>query len=747
MPTLTIDWNNTLAFTTTPGSVAEIGTAYSYIPAATGGRPPYTFSRPSGTLLSGLTESAGVISGTPTAGGSCSGVIRVTDSVGTVVNQSYGITAVDDAASALVAYGWDTGFDAGTTADYYVATTGNDSTGTGSVGAPWLTLQKALNQVNTDNVPKTIKLRGGKYRGKGELGGIDGLPGNPVVISRYGTESPVLSGAEVLTGWAVCTSGDEADVGDNFASIYKTTLAKSATEASNKLDLYLHENGTFMSWATDRADESDLFIPNADTAFHVADVFGVNGSNQIVSITDTGVISRYTEAQLLNAQAYIYHFSNSTARVAITAVDTGISTISVSGLKTRHSSSQSDWRYSLVNIIPAMDTGQWGVKDNGDNTLTVYCWPTDTGNLTTNIEYAARDHVINLNNADHIKIEGLTVEMVSGNGNEAGIGIGTHTNTGITKTGLTIRQCLIQKTARGYAPIYLSNVDDLLIEKVTVKDCFGFYGIFVNGCSDVRLQTVDVSNTAASGFRCFGANDLIFCYTHLRNTGRGSHTNKFNFYEQCDNILVWGIKCGLDVESRVTWQEASNLVFGFCQLAVDNTNTGIVEQQNATPPPNLASENYLFNLAVLPHPDASGNANAVFMESPYGDKYSLHNSHYYGGGIATISLTSETHNVVTRLSGSGSTAGRVGGKWTAGEYDATVTVETTLANVYTDWENGNYTPKPGGPILTTAAKDLEASGVIAILQARFPDFEYFDRDMNGVQFDWSSPFIGPDSNL
>ena len=60
-------------------------TSYSQTITATGGNGSYTFSKTSGTLPSGLTlSSGGVLSGTPTAAGSYTFTVGVTDTAGTL---------------------------------------------------------------------------------------------------------------------------------------------------------------------------------------------------------------------------------------------------------------------------------------------------------------------------------------------------------------------------------------------------------------------------------------------------------------------------------------------------------------------------------------------------------------------------------------------------------------------------------------------------------------------------------------
>lgn len=76
----------TLAIATSSLPAANIGVNYSTSIVATGGVTPYTFSVTGGALPAGLTlSSTGVISGTPTAAGSFSFTITVTDSAVNIV--------------------------------------------------------------------------------------------------------------------------------------------------------------------------------------------------------------------------------------------------------------------------------------------------------------------------------------------------------------------------------------------------------------------------------------------------------------------------------------------------------------------------------------------------------------------------------------------------------------------------------------------------------------------------------------
>jgi hypothetical protein len=89
-----------LVVTTTSLPAGTVGTSYTATTlAATGGTPPYTWSVASGALSGGLSSSsAGVISGTPTASGTFSVTLKVTDSAQATATQAYSVTVAAAAA-------------------------------------------------------------------------------------------------------------------------------------------------------------------------------------------------------------------------------------------------------------------------------------------------------------------------------------------------------------------------------------------------------------------------------------------------------------------------------------------------------------------------------------------------------------------------------------------------------------------------------------------------------------------------
>ena len=74
--------------------------------------------------------------------------------------------------------------------DYYVATNGNDSTGTGSIGSPYATLAHAVSVVSAGD---TIYVRGGTYATSAKISiSKMGTSSSPYTVTNYSGETPIM---------------------------------------------------------------------------------------------------------------------------------------------------------------------------------------------------------------------------------------------------------------------------------------------------------------------------------------------------------------------------------------------------------------------------------------------------------------------------------------------------------------------------------------------------------------------------
>lgn len=101
-PTSPITFNIALlSITQTAVPNGAVASAYNQTLTATGGTAPYVFTLDSGAMPAGLTLSiGGVLSGTPTAGGTFNFTVRATDSTSQSATQAYSLTVATPAVSA-----------------------------------------------------------------------------------------------------------------------------------------------------------------------------------------------------------------------------------------------------------------------------------------------------------------------------------------------------------------------------------------------------------------------------------------------------------------------------------------------------------------------------------------------------------------------------------------------------------------------------------------------------------------------
>jgi len=80
--------------------------------------------------------------------------------------------------------------------DYFVSPSGSDTTGNGTVGNPWRTIQFAIDRVFPGDV---LYLRGGVYNEQ-LITVRSGTTGSYITISTYGDESSFIDGTGVTSG-------------------------------------------------------------------------------------------------------------------------------------------------------------------------------------------------------------------------------------------------------------------------------------------------------------------------------------------------------------------------------------------------------------------------------------------------------------------------------------------------------------------------------------------------------------------
>lgn len=243
-----------------------------------------------------------------------------------------------------------------TTADYYVATTGDDSNN-GSINAPFKTVQRAVDAVNfakTINPKKDYKvlIRGGTYNitspiTLGNTGGAS--TGFKVIYAAYPGETPVISGGKELNGTWTKHSGN----------IYKMTgIADSFNQ------LFVNDNRAQRAHEPDTGGfeikSIDQTTNSSSTEVSKLNLKWLTTSYDIPA--EWGNLSRVE----LNTSAY-WHYN----RNAVASIDPVLNKITVVGrIGTPVSSGQlvlgQSYAY-LENALPFVDTeNEWYLDDEND---------------------------------------------------------------------------------------------------------------------------------------------------------------------------------------------------------------------------------------------------------------------------------------------------------------------------------------------------------------------------------------------
>jgi Right handed beta helix region len=205
-------------------------------------------------------------------------------------------------------------------ADYYVSPSGNDSN-PGSSGAPWLTLQYAVDQLQPGDV---LHVGSGTYNEKITLN-VSGTAGNPIQITG-GFPLPVIDGSGLTAQNALIDITDQSyitinqlELQDNVMNDAQGILVEGNCQGITLSNNYIHDIH-FSANASDIADSSKnaqaIIVFGTDPAHAISDLLiernsvfncrlgysegiAVNGNvdgfiirqNEVFSLTNIGIVA------------------------------------------------------------------------------------------------------------------------------------------------------------------------------------------------------------------------------------------------------------------------------------------------------------------------------------------------------------------------------------------------------------------------------------------------------------------------
>lgn len=639
--------------------------------------------------------------------------------------------------------GYQTDYDGGTTGDIFVSPTGSD-VNAGTLALPKKTISAALSAATSGQV---IKLRGGIYRETVTIPTAKGgSAGNPTEISNYGSEVPVLSGREPMTGLTACTSGDASVVGALWSNMYKVTLSNSLIASGDPLVAAPAEAGRMMPLASELVQSPKYPVePYGIDDWAEWEVI-LSGSN-ITGYRNPAVTDNYTQAQIEAMVVCFYRSPNLADFTTVASFSPATKIITLANTGTTYGSGINKDKMSLKNCVSRIRQGQWAFVDNGNGTSTYYLWPLNPANIASSMEYCARDTGIDCNGASHLLFRGLIIEGTGGISSDSKTNLQPLVQKSTTPTAdIKVYNLWIRDhyriTGRETYLVLMQEVDDFWMHNCTFSGGWGMYGIHPQGAPGETISNktkglwinkcvfYDISSSAIRVYQsAFGA--VTHCLAR-HNVGMSPHANVFDPKQQSHFILAHANDF-TGSTGYATYQQASavhftmNFIHG--NTKPDDKRVIWDQSSNGDGPAATASEGRGYWLGNHFAPDVQDLAlwNAI-----------------KGGVSSTAPITADNNicwNAYDQFINSNVTRGNrniVPQGSTVGS-ELTETPSTT----YVDRAIGDFRIGTGSAIRGTRGNSGAAVRTALTSGISFLTSDTIDKDINGVTFSWSNPPIGP----
>lgn len=674
-------------------------------------------------------------------------------------------TALSSPAAAEP-YASSTGFkadkDEGTDGDLFVDNVnGSDSNSGTSVSDAMATVSAALAIAKPGHVVKIRNAGGTKYRER--IAAPSGTAGNTIVLEGYGTEKPVITAAEPLTGAVACTVADEPVLGKNYASIYKVPgFAKEDIASGDPRAAFLFEGDKRLIPCMGRKPNPQY--PHTERAtkdWLDADETVTDGGdpNLVLGTRLPGFTDRFTAAQIENCDILFHRFPNRDARTTVASFDAASDTIYLSDQSWTAETNANKDKFILVNLLPQMRKGEWGFVDNGA-TVDLYFWPNDPLSVDNNIEYSRRSICVDGRGQSHLAFRSIICERSSAAGPRTdgryAMTFG-HVVGAPYATDVTLDNCWIRDTYRdgsSYAPVWVRNVNNFKMSNSTVSDAINQFGIQVQGPFWNKYEgaalgcVIDrniVLRSDQSPVRLFGLENFMVVRNQFIDCGQAAHANKGNIYQGGHNGLWWH-NYWWACSGYWTFQRSSAQFFGFNFIhgnTLDKDGRAIEDQNfdrtskltNLSPATGqgINGDSYFLNNMLVPWRNAATYANSLILgsKSEAAINFSVMNNILNGTGFVTEKLIA--NGIKTNVYTNGT------------PFDASDSLRP-FGDVYQNTTIGDIAVKDNSPTLkapSTAIDSLPGMDGSISLRSKFPDFDGFGMDIAGKPVDLSKPPVGP----
>jgi hypothetical protein len=381
--------------------------------------------------------------------------------------------------------------------EYYVATTGNNTTGDGTISNPWKTITKGQSMLAPGD---TLFVRGGTYYESVTLT-KQGTAGNPITIKAYPGETPFMDGTIPINGWVKVSSDDLyltvlGQINPYYDNIYKVKVPASILP-SDRYRVKLFENKKVCR---------NAIWPNQELNYGLTpeDFQSLNPNGESFGYTD-----RLIDKTNLNQGQDYWKGARLAVHLAQNNFDTQLREINrssdgavylssdltcpISGSGTRDADV-----YAIINHPHVLDKpGEfyWVQDINDPSYYWLYLWPSNIYDLGSISISSISSDAISLSDKSYISLSGFRIYGYVGKG------INIQGNNPVSNTGIEISNIAIEDNFN--AGINAYNVNNL-----TIKNCIisrvESNGIYVFGdSSDVvfRDNTVYSSASTNIGFR------------------------------------------------------------------------------------------------------------------------------------------------------------------------------------------------------------------------------------------------------
>ena len=450
-----------------------------------------------------------------------------------------------------------------TTADFYVATNGND-TWPGTLSQPFLTVDRARLAVQTLKTQVsgrtiTVLIRAGTYflPSTWTFTSLDsGTPTTPILYANYPGETPVISGGQLLTGWVSNSSGQwqtTVPSGTYFTQMWVNDSRRYPARTTPNGYLYITA-GYSTTGSKTTANQIAYDVPPAGgvpaTMANLGDIDLIlfeawNVAHLRISSVNT-TTRRITTTKALTQNGYSgfipgHHFLLANVKEALKQpgqfyLDRPTGTLTYIPQAGEVLSTASIIRPNLQKILTA---NQLSYVTFQGLTFAHSDWPIPTNGYVATQADTATPAALSLTNSTGVVFEGDTIAHTGAWGIEF-LGPGTpggaspylsnfqdgliyDTGAGGIRVGTKVTTCNTDATVPQY--VYVGN--NLITGGGRVLA--GSYGISVGDAHHILVEHNEVSdfysNAVAVGFNwnyaCNFAHDNIVQFNHLHDIGQG----------------------------------------------------------------------------------------------------------------------------------------------------------------------------------------------------------------------------------